>query len=153
MTRGPRPLLGSFLQFLWPLPGALTGAAVAFHLYFRQPGLNTDTAAPLFFAGVWALGGMLAGALCSSMVGWLIDRGLRRWSPAGPSITSGLALVCVTGLCFALYAPLEARVPALLWPPHEETTSRIVSPPESSPCAQTPPTDPRALRAWELECR
>jgi hypothetical protein len=152
MTRVLRPLPGSFLQFLWPLPGALTGAAVAFHLYFRQSGLNTDTAAPLVFASAWAFGGMLAGALCTSIAGWLIERGLRRWFPVRPMITSGLALVCLVGLCLGLYAPLEGRLPALFWPSHQEASSRIVSPPERSPCTQAPPTDPKARRAWELEC-
>ena len=67
------------LKLCWPLPGALTGAAVGFHVYFRQPGLNTDTAAPLVFAGFWAFFGLLIGMLCSSITAWLIERGLRRW--------------------------------------------------------------------------
>jgi hypothetical protein len=153
MNRVLQPFPGALLRLFWPLPGALTGAAVAFHLYFRQPGLNTDTAAPLVFASAWALAGMLAGALCTSMAGWLIERGLRHWFPVRPLISSGLALVCLIGLCRGLYAPLEARLPALFWPSHQEESSRILPPSQPSPCTQVPPTDPKARRAWELECR
>lgn len=104
------------LRLLWPLPGALTGAAVGFHLYFRQPGLNTDTAAPAILASLWALGGLFCGMLASITAGWLIDRGLRGLLRQRVLICGALTLLGLIALCSAIYPLLEARLPALLWP-------------------------------------
>ncbi len=48
--RPKHSLAVGLLKLIWPLLGALSGAAVGFHVYFRQSGLNIDTAAPLVFA-------------------------------------------------------------------------------------------------------
>ncbi|MBK7422093.1 MAG: hypothetical protein IPJ48_02760 [Propionivibrio sp.] len=141
------------LKLCWPLPGALTGAAVGFHVYFRQPGLNTDTVAPLFFAGFWAFCGLLIGTLCSSAVALLIEHGLSRWLPGKPLITASLSLLCLIGLCYVLRAPLEARLPVLIWPALEKLPARPQAVPTPSPCTQTPPTERKARQAWDLECR
>jgi hypothetical protein len=141
------------MRLFWPLPGALAGAAVGFHLYFRQPGLNTDTAAPLIFAALWALGGMILGAMCTSIAAWLIDSGLRRLLPARQLITASLTMLCLVGICLTLYAPIEARLPALFWPPHQAEPSRTLPSSRPSPCMQAPPTDRQARQSWELECR
>ena len=140
------------LRLCWPLPGALTGAAIGFHVYFRQPGLNTDTAAPLIFAGLWAFGGMLAGMLSTGIAAWLLERILRRLLPANPLIAASLVLVCLLGLCRGAYAPLEARLPGLLWP-KSQNAATLPRPPPPSPCTEAPPIDRDARRSWELECR
>ncbi len=139
-------------RVLWPLPGMLMGAAIGFHLYFRQPGLNTDTAAPLILAAFWALGGMLLGALCTTGAGWLIELVMRRILPGMPLVAGGVALACLTGLCLALYAPIESRLPTLLWPGKQQAPVRP-PPPRESACKQVPPADAKGRQAWELECR
>ena len=139
-------------RVLWPLSGLLTGAAIGFHLYFRQPGLNTDTAAPLFFAVFWALGGMLLGALCTTCAGWLIELALRRLLHGMPLMASGVTVACLIGLCLVLYAPIENRLPALVWPKKQQAPVRPPLPRESV-CKQTPPADTKARQAWDLECR
>ena len=139
-------------RVLWLVPGMLMGAAIGFHLYFRQPGLNTDTAAPLFFAVLWALGGLLLGAVCATCAGWLIELGLRRLLPRMPLVASGITVACLAGLCLAIYAPIESRLPALFWPNKQQVPVRPPSPQESA-CKQAPPADPKARQAWELECR
>jgi hypothetical protein len=140
------------LRFISPLPGAITGAALGFHLYFRRPGLNTDTLAPAILAGTWALCGMAIGALITGMAGWLAQRRLRRWFPANPLIPCGLTVLCLSVLCLLLYAPLEARLPTLLWAAHQAQPSR--PPPSSGPtCAQGPPADLATRKLWEQECR
>jgi hypothetical protein len=139
-------------RLLWPLPGMLIGAAIGFHLYFRQPGLNTDTAAPLFFSVLWSLGGMVFGALCTTCAGWLIELVLRRLLPGTPLMASGVTVVCLIGLCLALYAPIESRLPALLLPKKHQAPVRP-PPAQESVCKQAPPADTKARQAWELECR
>lgn len=141
------------LWLLSPLPCALAGAAVGFHLYFRQPGLNTDTAAPLMFASLWALGGMMCGAFCTGSAAWMIESAMRRVSPAHPLITGSLTIAILIGLCVGLYAPLEARLPGLLWPRLKPTPPRPPVKDQASPCRQPPPIDRQARQAWELECR
>jgi hypothetical protein len=141
------------LKLCWPLPGALTGAAVGFHVYFRQPGLNTDTAAPLVFAGLWAFCGLLIGMLCSRVAAWLIERGLRRWLSTNPLITASLTLLWLIGSCYVLRVPLEARLPVLFWPALQKSPARQQAVPTTSPCSQQPPTEPKARQAWDLECR
>ena len=139
-------------RVLWPLPGMLMGAAIGFHLYFRQPGLNTDTAAPLFFALLWALGGMLLGAGGTTCAGWLIELASRRLLPGMPLMASGVTVACLIGLCLALYAPIGNRLPALLWPKKQQAPVRPPLPQESA-CKQAPPADTKARQAWDLECR
>jgi hypothetical protein len=140
------------LHFISPLPGGIAGAAVGFHLYFRRPGLNTDTLAPAILASAWALCGMLIGALLTSMAAWLARRLLRRWFSTSPLTTCALTLLCVAGLSLWLYAPLEARLPKVLWPPHQAEQSR--PPPPSEPtCAREPPADLPSRKLWEQECR
>lgn len=139
-------------RLLWPLPGMLAGATIGFHLYFRQPGLNTDTAAPLFFSVAWALVGVLLGALCTSFAGWLIELAMRRVFPTMPLVASGVTVACLAGLCVALYAPIESRLPGLFWPKKQQVPLQP-PPPQSSACKQAPPTDLKARKAWELECR
>ena len=140
------------LRFISPLPGAMTGAAVGFHLYFRRPGLNTDTLAPAILASTWALCGVAIGALITGTAGWLVQRRMRRWFPGNPLIPGGVSLLGLSILCGLLYAPLEARLPTLLWPPHQTQPSR--APPSSGPtCAQEPPSDLATRRLWEQECR
>lgn len=141
------------LRLCWPLPGALSGAAVGFHVYFRQPGLNTDTAAPLIFAGFWAFCGLMIGIVCCSVAAWLIERGLRRWLPGKPLIATGLTLLCLIGLCYGLRAPLEARLPELFWPALQKWPARQQAVPTLSPCTQTPPTGRQARQEWDMECR
>jgi len=150
---GKQSLAVVLLKLCWPLPGALTGAVVGFLVYFRQPGLNTDTAAPLIFAGFWAFCGLLIGMACSSLAAWLIERGLRRWLPGKPSITASLALLCVIGLCYVLHAPLVARLPVLFWPALQKLPAHQQVVPTTSPCSQAPPTERKARQAWDLECR
>ncbi len=130
----------------------LMGAAIGFHLYFHQPGLNTDTVAQLFFAVGWALAGLLCGALCSACAGWLIEALMRRLLPRMPLVASGITLGCVTGLCLALDTPIESRLPSLLWPTKQQMSVQA-PPPWVSPCEQPPPTDLEARKAWEPECR
>lgn len=141
------------LRLCGPLPGALTGAAAGFHLYFRQPGLNSDTLAPLVFAGLWAFGGMVCGALITGVAAWLIHRSLQRRLTARPLTTAGLTLAGLIVLCLGLYAPLQARLPALLWPAHSQPSVRPQPSPETSPCTQPPPSDANMRKFWELECR
>jgi hypothetical protein len=150
---GKQSLAVVLLKLCWPLPGALTGAAVGFHVYFRQPGLNTDTAAPLIFAGFWACCGLLIGMMCSSLAAWLIERGLRRWLPGRPTITASLSLLCVIGLFYVLHKPLAARLPDLFWPALHKLPARQQKIPTISPCSQLPPTERKARQAWDLECR
>jgi hypothetical protein len=150
---GKQSLAVDLLKLCWPLPGALTGAAVGFHVYFRQPGLNTDTAAPLIFAGFWAFCGLLIGMLCSSVAAWLIERGLRRRLPGKPLFTGSLSLLCVIGLCYALHAPLEARLPVMFWPALQALPARQQILPTTSPCSQLPPTERKDRQEWDLECR
>jgi hypothetical protein len=135
------------------LPGALLGAALGFHLYFRRPGLNSDTFAPAIFAGLWAVGGLAIGALVTLAAAWLIDRALRRAFSWRPMTAAAVTLLGVVGLCTGLYAPLEARLPALLWPPAQPRSPSKQPTPERSPCAQAPPSDPAERKAWDLECR
>lgn len=150
--RRNKPLAVWLARLLWPLPGMLSGAAIGFHLYFRQPGLNTDTVAPLFFAVWWALAGLLCGALCAAGAGWLIEALMRRLLPGLPLLASGVTLASLIGLCLALYAPIESRLPGLLWPKKQQ--ARVQAPlPPVSPCKQAPPADLAARKAWELECR
>ena len=152
-SHGKQSLTVVLLKLCWPLPGALTGALVGFLVYFRQPGLNTDTAAPLIFAGFWAFCGLLIGMACSSLAAWLIERGLRRWLPGKPSITASLALLCVIVLCYVLHAPLVARLPVLFWPALHKLPAHQQGVPTTSPCSQAPPTERKARQAWDLECR
>lgn len=140
------------LRFISPLPGAVTGAAAGFHLYFRRPGLNTDTLAPAIFASGWALCGMLIGALLTSVAAWLVQRRLRGWFSTSPLIACSLMLLCLAGLCLWVYAPLEARLPTLLWPPHQAEQSRP-QPPSGPTCAQETPADLHSRKLWEQECR
>ncbi|MBL8416046.1 MAG: hypothetical protein JNM42_16570 [Propionivibrio sp.] len=151
--RPKQSLAAGFLKLCWPLPGALTGAAVGFHVYFRQPGLNTDTAAPLVFAGFWAFCGLLVGIVGSSAAAWLIERGLRRWLPGKPLITTSLTLLWLIGFCYVLHAPLEARLPELFWPALQKLPVRQQAVPPPSPCSQAAPTERKARQAWDLECR
>lgn len=151
-TRGNR-LAIRLLRLLWPLPGAITGAVVGFHLYFRQPGLNADSFAPLIFAGIWACGGMLSGALGTGIAAWLIQRSTHRLFSISPLFTDGLTLIFLTALCLGLYAPLEAHLPGLIWPPPQQSHAHTRPLSQPSPCTQTPPTSPNARKSWELECR
>jgi len=148
-----RSVAVALLKLCWPVPGALTGAAVGFHVYIRQPGLNTDTAAPLIFAGFWAFCGLLIGIVISSIAAWLIERGLRRWFSSSPPITAGLTLLWLIGSCYVLRAPLEARLPELFWPALHKLPARQQTVPTTSPCSQLPPTERKARQAWDLECR
>jgi hypothetical protein len=142
----------ALLRLLYPLPGAAMGAAAGFHLYFLRPGLNTDTLAPALFAAGWALCAMMVGALFTGTAGWLMERALRRAVSASKFISCGLALLCLTGLCSLIYAPLLSRAPALLWPPRQE--ERVHSLESSGPtCAQEPPPGSDNRRLWEQECR
>lgn len=140
------------LRYLYPLPGAITGAAAGFHLYFLRPGLNTDTLAPAVIASAWALSAMVVGALITSLAAWLVERGLQRWFSASPWMACGLALLGLTGLCGWANAPLEARLATLLWPPPQARQSRPPASPEPT-CAQEPPSDHATRLLWEQECR
>jgi hypothetical protein len=141
------------LKIFWPIPGAILGATVGFHLYFRQPGLNTDTLAPLISASLWAFGGMLSGILSTSITAWFIQRGIHRWFSMSPLNSTALTLLCLIALCLGLYAPLEIRLPAVLWPvqPAQKKSLRVL--PTPSPCSEAPPSDLNARKSWELECR
>ena len=150
--RRDKPSAVWLARLLWPWPGMWIAAAIGFHLYFRQPGLNSDTAAPLFFAVFWAFAGMLSGALGAACAGCLIEALMRRLLPGMPLLASGVTLACLTGLCLALYAPIESRLPGLLWPKKQQMSAQA-PPPPVSPCKQAPPADPKARKAWELECR
>ena len=141
------------VRLLWPLPGAIAGAGVGFQLYFRQPGLNTDTFAPFILASFWAFGGMLSGMLVTGIAAWLIQRGVRRLFSTGPLITACLTLLCLIGLCLVSYAPLESRLSALFWPKQRKEAPRPLAAPAPSPCTQAPPSDLNARKSWELECR
>ena len=146
--RGP----AAFLRILYPLPGAALGAAAGFHLYFLRPGLNTDTLAPAVFGAGWALCAMITGGMFTSLVGWLLERALRRLVSASTLISSGIAVLCLMGLCRSAYAPLLSRAPALLWPPHQ--AERALPKGSSGPtCAQEPPAGSAYRRLWEQECR
>ena len=141
------------LRLSWSVPGALIGAAVGFQVYFRRPGLNTDTAAPFIFAGFWAFCGLMIGMACSSIAAYMIDRGLRRWHPGKPLFTTGLTLLLLIGLCYVLRAPLEARLPVLIWPALQKLPMHQQEVPTLSPCSQPPPAEPKARQEWDLECR
>jgi MFS family permease len=142
----------ALLRILYPLPGAATGAAAGFHLYFLRPGLNTDTIAPALFAAGWALCAMLVGALFAGIAGWLMERALRRAVSTSTLVTCGVALLCLTGLCGLAYAPLLSRAPALLWP--QRQAEPALSPGSSGPtCAQEPPPGSANRRLWEQECQ
>jgi predicted PurR-regulated permease PerM len=124
MVQREQTLAVRLLRLCWPLPGALTGATLGFHLYFLQPGLNTDSAAPLIFASFWAFCGLVSGLVCTSMAAWLIERGLRSRLSTNPLITTFLTLLLLIGLCCVLHAPLEARLPALFWPSSQKLPAR-----------------------------
>lgn len=148
-----RSLICTLLKLCWPLPGALAGAAVGFHVYFRQPGLNTDSAAPALLASRWAFFGLLIGLSGSMVAGWLIERGLRRWFSTNPSITASLTLLSLLGLSYVLHAPLEVRLPELFWPALQNLPAQQQPVSTPSPCTQAPPTERQARLAWDLECR
>lgn len=139
-------------RLMWPLPGMLLGATIGFYLYFRQPGLNTDTAAPLFFAFFWALGGLLAGGLATACAGWAIDLAVRRALTDTPWVAGGVTLACLAGVSLVLHAPVESRLAALLWPARPAVATQPPRP-GVTPCKQVPPTDPQLRKTWELECR
>lgn len=141
------------LRLCWPVPGALTGAAVGFQVYFRQPGLNADTAAPLVFAGFWAFCGLMIGIVCTCIAAWMIEWGLRRWQPGNPLFTTSLTLLLLIGLCYVLRAPLEARLPVMFWPALQKLPARQQAVPTPSRCSQAPPAERKARQEWDLECR
>ncbi len=142
------------LHFLAPQTGAVTGAVVGFRLYFETPGLNRDTLAPVIFAGGWALLGVFSGGLITYFAGWLIERRARRLLPDSPFIRVSLTILLLIGLCVGLYAPLEARLPGLIWPKeHQQQSIRPAGQPLQSQCTQAPPSDPKIRRQWDLECR
>ena len=141
------------LKLCRPLPGALAGAVVGFHVYFRQPGLNTDTAALLFIAGLWAFGGLLIGMVGSSFAAWLIERALRRVLVGKPLFIASAIMLLLTALSPMLVAPLEARLPALFWPEVHKLPARLQSVVRPSTCSDDPPTEVRARQARDLECR
>jgi MFS family permease len=107
----------------------------------------------MIFASLWAFCGMVAGALCSVIAGWLIELVSRRVLRAAPFIAPGLALVCLICLCLGLFAPIEARLSMLLWPPWQHVPIHPPPQPQRSPCEQPPPTDRPGRQARELECR
>lgn len=148
----PRRLLWTMV--FWPLPGAVCGAALAFHVYFRQPGLNNDTAGPMIVGAVVALAGLVAGTLLSSAFGWAVDTWLRRQWPDHSSQTSIATLFILAVLFVGLEGLLESRLPALLWPRAAPATVVVPdrTPPELT-CGAVAPTEPALRKAWELECR
>jgi hypothetical protein len=95
---------------------------------------------------------MLIGGLLTSMTAWLVERRFHRWFSARPLMTGGLVLLFLTGLSLSIYAPLEARLRTLLWPPQQTEQSRPPAPSEPA-CTQEPPTDQRSRILWEQECR
>ncbi len=142
------------LRFCWPLPGALTGASLGFHLYFQQTGLNTDTLAPLVFASLWAVGGMLLGILSTGVAAWLVRRSVLVLLPDDSLTKDALTLILLMGLYAGLHAPLDVRLAAMIRAPADETEpARSVAVPELNLCAQAPPSEAKARKAWELECR
>jgi hypothetical protein len=149
----PGALAAHALRAFWALPGALSGATVAFHLYFRQPGLNTDTAAPLVLAVVWSGLGLLIGAVASFATAWVVHRALRRAWPASPALAAGGALACVVALAAVLQGPMETLLPTLLWPAPAPASSAPDSPRRDAPCTGAAPADPSLRREWDLECR
>jgi hypothetical protein len=153
MVQREQTLAVRLLRLCWPLPGALTGATLGFHLYFLQPGLNADSAAPLIFASFWAFCGLLFGMVCTSMAAWLIERGLRSMLSTNPLITTCLPLLLLIGLCCVLHAPLEDRLPALFWPAAQTLPARQPPVAQPSPCTQTPPAERQARQSWDMECR
>jgi hypothetical protein len=108
----------------------------------------------LFAASLWAGIGLLSGALLSLGAASLISKGLE--SPLGgrAPLRAGIALLVVAGLCSSLYAPLELRLPALLWqmgqPAAPDPTAHETG---RSACDGPPPAATEARRAWDLECR
>jgi hypothetical protein len=92
------------------------------------------------------------GALCTTCVGWLIELTLRRLLPGMPLMASGVTVACLSGLCLAIYAPIENHLPALFWPKKQPAPVRP-PPPRESACKQAPPADAKARQAWDLECR
>jgi hypothetical protein len=96
----------------------------------------------------------VAGALTSVAIAAIIARTLRRLLPANGSLTELLALSCTLALCSAIYAPIEARLPALFWPaPPRDALPRPMPQPAASACDQAPPADPAMRRDWDTECR
>lgn len=155
MTQGDlaAPSASTWLRGLWSLPGALTGAAIAFHVYFRQPHLNTDTTAPLLLASLWAVVGLVCGAVISVAAAMLMERGLRRVLPTNATLTSLVTLIFMAVLCGAIYSPIEVRLPALLWPAAPEgVLPPAVDPAGGSACKAAPPTEARLRRLWDEEC-
>ena len=144
-------LIRRILKLLWPLPGAIAGAVLGFHLYFAQPAINTDSLAPLVLAGLWALTGMLAGALVTGLGGWLFQLGMRRFFAHSPTLATGLILLLLTFASIGLTTLLDARLPGWIWPP--KAPAGIVRPSGGAACAQVPPADSKEFKAWALECR
>jgi len=144
-------LIRRLIQLLWPLPGAAGGAVLGFHLYFAQPAINTDSLAPLVLAGLWALTGMLAGALITGLGGWVFQLGMRRLSARSPTLAAGVILVLLTVASIGLTSLLDARLPGWIWPP--KAPAAIVQPSGVAACAQVPPVESKEFKAWALECR
>lgn len=142
----------------WGLPGALAGAALTFVGFFMQPGLNTDTAAPLVFAFVLAVGGLLVGMVMGELLGGVLNRWLVQYLP-GPLWAAHMA----TGLLSAVvwwgvwsvgrYHVLPAWLDQPKAVPTRSTPPTTPAQPHVSPCQLPPPADARARKNWEEECR
>jgi len=141
------------MRGLWPVPGALSGAGLAFHVYFLQPGLNHDTFAPLVFAAMAAFAGLLVGALVSSVAGWMIDSVMRRIWPERPVLASIITLVCLVGLVLGSEPALESALPSLIWPRPAPANNAPAAGSRVEACSEAAPIDAARRREWELECR
>ena len=69
-------------------------------------------------------------------------------------LTAMLALFGTVALSSAIYGPIEARLPALLWPVHSEgARPPAVGAEGDTACSAAPPTEPELRRLWDAECR
>jgi hypothetical protein len=138
---------------VWPVPGALSGAALGFQAYFLQPGLNRDTLAPLAFGAMSAFAGLLVGVLVCAAAGRIIEAGLRRIWPEKPTLTSIVTLACLVGMVLASTPALDSALPTLIGPPGAADIHARGKASGDQACGGAAPADAAQRREWELECR
>ena len=142
----------------WGLPGALACAALTFVGFFMRPGLNTDTVAPLVFAFVLAVGGLLVGMVMGELLGGVLNRWLVQYLP-GPLWAAHVATLLLSAVVWwgvwsvGRYHVLPAWLAQPKAVPTRSTPLPTPAQPQVSACQLPPPADARARKSWDEECR
>jgi len=154
-----------FTSVVWPLAGGAWGAWVGFQGMYQHlvPGMNTDTAAPIFVWGFFAFFagvGLFAGAASAMAIGGSVEWLLRRM---GIGIVAAIAVATLVNVLalWQIAGFLQAKYPGLravrAEKPHGGKAAGEIPPAGKgsyqNPCSAPPPTDTRARAAWDAECR